>query len=89
MDLPTNDIAAFIEGLAAKHGVTYTPTPLDVLADKWTELSDDEVKLDRIECLIIALERAGVIPKEEVVQLHVRHLRELKTRTGAASSEKG
>lgn len=36
----------------------------------------DGVEMDGIELLILALERAGVVPSEMVVPLHINYLRE-------------
>lgn len=76
MEIPTHNIAAFVIELAKLNNVTYTKTSNDVLADTITNLADDDVKLDPIELLLIALERAGVIASNNVVPLHVNYLRE-------------
>jgi hypothetical protein len=75
-EIPTSGLAKFITDLAKEHDVTYAKTNGDQLAEKFTELSGDEVILDNVECLIIALERAGAINSEDVVPLHVNYLRE-------------
>jgi len=46
------------------------------LAEVITRLGDDSVKMDHIALLLLALERAGVIPTEDVVPLHINYLRE-------------
>jgi hypothetical protein len=74
--LPVSGLRDYILGLASAHGVTYVETPVDKLADTITRLSDDEVHLDEIECLLIALERAGVVACDSVVPLHINYLRE-------------
>lgn len=66
----------FIVELAERHGVNYTKTPADNLADIFSRLSDKDVEYDETELLLLALERAGVIPSEEVLPLHVKYLRE-------------
>jgi hypothetical protein len=76
MRIPTTGIAEFIVGLAKQHGVRYVQTPHDALAEVITRLSDDDVQLDDIVLLMIALERAGVIPSEHIVPLHGNYLRE-------------
>jgi hypothetical protein len=68
--------AATIRALAAKHGVAYDETPLDQWANKITELSGDDVAMDNIGWLLIALQRAGHLTRNEANQLHVAHLRE-------------
>ena len=76
MDVPTTGLDAFITDLAKKHDVKYVKTSTDTLADTITNLSDDDVAMDRVECLLIALERAGVVDGESVVPLHINYLRE-------------
>lgn len=74
--IPTSGLADFIVALAAQHGVAYVETPHDKLANVITHLSDDDVEFDEIEWLIIALERAGYIKREEVLPLHYGYLKE-------------
>jgi hypothetical protein len=74
--LPTYGLRAYIIKLAHRHGVSYVKTPSDQLAQVITNLSDDDVEMDDVERLIIALERAGVISSEQVVPLHIHYLRE-------------
>jgi len=74
--VPTVGVAEFITFLAKTHGVHYAPTPGDALAEVITKLADDEVRMDKVELLILALERAGVIASEAVVPLHINYLRE-------------
>jgi Ran GTPase-activating protein (RanGAP) involved in mRNA processing and transport len=75
-DIPTKGVAEFIRGLAKQHNVVYLKTSYDDLAEAITRLSDDDVVMDEVENLIIALERAGILPSEQVVPLHVNYLRE-------------
>lgn len=67
-----------IECLAKKHGVVYIETKLDMFANKVTELSGDTVQNDSTKNLIIALFRAKVITKGDVVKLTSQHIRELR-----------
>ena len=76
MVYPVTDVGDYISGLAAIHGVSYVKTPYDELAEVITRLSDDDVVMDETELLLIALERAGAIPSEAVVPLHINYLRE-------------
>lgn len=76
MGHPVTNVGEYVFELAKRHGVSYAKTPADKLAEAITKLSDDDVEMDRIELLIIALERAGVISGAEVVPLHVNYLRE-------------
>lgn len=70
--------ASAIVDLAKEHGVTYTPTTTDVWAHDITRLADDDVMLDDIELLLIALERAGHMSREEALRLQVNYLREAR-----------
>lgn len=74
--IPTSCLADYITNLACQHGVSYEMTPGDAMADVLTSLADDEIRMDRVVLLLLALERAGVIPTEEVVPLHLNYLRE-------------
>lgn len=74
--LPASGLRDYILSLAAAHGVSYAETSTDRLASTITRLADDEVQLDEIEQLLIALERAGVVESATVVPLHVHYLRE-------------
>lgn len=74
--IPTSGIAEFILDLARRHGVRYVETPTDAFADTLARLAGEEIEMDEIEMLILALERAGVLPSEAVVPLHISYLRE-------------
>lgn len=74
--VPTSGLRTHIVALAKRHGVTYTKTTCDQLAEAITNLSGDDVEMDDVELLLIALERAGIVPSEQVVPLHVNYLRE-------------
>ena len=76
--LPASSTAAFIQQMAARHKVAYVPTRADLLANDMTRLADDTIKLDEVECLLIALQRAGHISRDQLVQLQARYLREAK-----------
>ncbi|MBF0268784.1 MAG: hypothetical protein HQL44_09335 [Alphaproteobacteria bacterium] len=67
-------VAAEIEELARKHGVVYVPTPSDELIEAKTRLWGNDVVTDRIEYLIIALHRAGVIDGSDMTKLLRRYL---------------
>jgi hypothetical protein len=73
-----NSTAAHIRELAAQHHVTYVRTQSDLLADHMTRLADDAVQPDEIECMLVALHRAGHLSRRELVHLHVKYLREAK-----------
>lgn len=74
--IPTSGFEAYIVGLARRYGVTYFKTPNDEFSEVITRLADDEVEMDDVEFLLIALERAGVVANKYVVSLHVGYLRE-------------
>ena len=74
--IPTVGLEDYITGLARQHRIHYAKTSNDALAEVITRLADDSVKMDQIGLLLLALERAGVIPTEDVVPLHINYLRE-------------
>ena len=76
--LTASSTAAFIKDMAAQHQVQYLPTRSDRLAHEITRLSSDTVELDEIEYLLIALQRAGHITRDELTHLQARYLREAK-----------
>ena len=65
-----------IISLAQQHGVSYTPTATDAWARDVTRLADDDVVLDDIELLLIALQRAGHLNRMDALRLQVNYLRE-------------
>ena len=67
-----------IINLAQQHGVSYTPTATDSWAEDVTRLADDEVVLDDIELLLIALQRTGNLSRPEALRLQVNYLREAR-----------
>lgn len=73
---PVTGLRDYILSLATAHGVSYVEISTDRLANTITHLADDEVQMDEIERLLIALERAGVIKSAAVVPLHISYLRE-------------
>ena len=74
--IPTLGLEDYITGLARQHRIYYAKTSNDALAEVITRLADEGVKMDQIALLLLALERAGVIPTEDVVPLHINYLRE-------------
>ena len=74
--IPIRGLAKYIGDLAHRHNVRYVRTPEDAMADVITRLADDDVVMDDVELMILALERAGVIASADVVPLHVNYLRE-------------
>jgi hypothetical protein len=70
--------AAHILELARKYHVAYVGTQRDVLASHITRLAGDDVQLDQIEQLLIALQRSGHLTRVEMVQLQASYLRETR-----------
>ncbi|MDZ5453896.1 hypothetical protein [Labrys sp. ZIDIC5] len=68
--------ADYVRRLAAHHGVTYRPGPVDVWADKITELCGDEVQPDEIHDLILALKRHALVTEAEATQLYIDYFKE-------------
>ena len=64
-----------ILALARAHGVTYRPTPLDELGNAITRLAGDDVQLDEVELLLLAIRRAGHLTSAEATRLHGEYLR--------------
>ena len=68
--------AARIRKMAHEHHVAYIRTQRDVLAHHITRLAGDDVQLDEVEQLLIALQRAGHLSRVEMLQLQAAYLRE-------------
>jgi hypothetical protein len=68
--------AARIRELARQYHVAYIRTERDRLARHITRLAGDDVELDEIEQLLIALQRAGYLSRIEAVRLQANYLRE-------------
>jgi ABC-type antimicrobial peptide transport system ATPase subunit len=79
--IPTSGLRQFIIDLAKQHNVKYVTTGDDLIANVVTHISDDDVVMDEVELLLIALERAGVVAGKDVMLLHFNYLRELKNET--------
>lgn len=77
--LTASSTAALIRAMAARHRVNYVQTRSDQFANHITRLSDDTIELDEIEQLLIALQRAGHISRDQLVHLQARYLREIQT----------
>jgi hypothetical protein len=70
--------AARIRQMARDHHIAYVRTQRDVLAHHITRLAGDDVELDEIEQLLIALQRGGYLSRTEMVQLQAAYLREVR-----------
>jgi hypothetical protein len=71
-----------IRQMAQAHHVAYDQTPNDLPAHHITRLTDGEVRLDEIEQLLIALQRAGHLSRAEMVRLQAAYLREARSAGG-------
>jgi hypothetical protein len=69
-------VATRIRKMALEHHVVYVRAPRDMLAHDITRLAGDDVQLDEIEQLLIALQRSGHLSRTEMVQLQAAYLRE-------------
>jgi hypothetical protein len=72
-------IAVRVRKMADEHHVTYVRTSRDALAHHITRLAGDDVQLDDIEQLLIALQRSGYLSRFEMVQLQAAYLREARS----------
>jgi hypothetical protein len=70
--------AARIRKMAQKYHVVYVRTSRDLQAHHITRLAGDDVELDEIEQLLIALQRSGHLSRAEMVQLQAAYLREVR-----------
>jgi uncharacterized sporulation protein YeaH/YhbH (DUF444 family) len=68
--------AARIRRMARDHKVAYVRTQRDMLARHITRLAGDDVELDEIERMLVALQRSGFLSRVEMVQLQAAYLRE-------------
>lgn len=73
---PVVTVADYVEDLAREHGVRYRRSALDDFSEAVTRLAGDDVVLDPIEELLVALRQAGAITGIERTRLHARYLRE-------------
>jgi len=70
--------AARIRKMAEQYHVAYFGTQRDALARHITRLAGDDVQLDEIEQLLVALQRSGYLTRVEMVQLQATYLREAR-----------
>lgn len=78
LKIPTFGVAGFVQGLARRFKVAYTPTSMDRWAETVTRLAGDEVRSDGIQDLLVALKRSGKLSADEMTALMVNYLREQK-----------
>ncbi len=70
--------AARIRKMAKDHQVAYVRTERDTLAHDITRLAGDDVELDEVEQLLVALQRNGYLSRAEMIQLQAKYLREVR-----------
>lgn len=75
---PKERAAARIRQMAREYHVSYSGTERDLLAHHITRLAGDDVHLDEIEQLLIALQRDGHLTRAEMIQLQANYLREAR-----------
>ena len=71
-------VAARIRKMAEEHQVAYVRTSRDAFAHHITRLAGDDVQLDEVEQLLIALQRSGHLSRIEMVKLQAAYLREAR-----------
>ena len=69
------DVAATITTLASTHRITAAPEPIDTFADTASRLSDVKITFDRVERLLLALTRAGLVTDAERFAFHAAYRR--------------
>jgi len=65
-----------VRDLASRHQITASRSEIDDWADAVTLLAGDDVTLDDVEELIVALRRSGAIDGQTLTRLHSRYLDE-------------
>jgi hypothetical protein len=78
-DRRQNTTAALIRRMVEERNVTFAATQGDVLAHHFSRLADNEtVEFDEVEQMLIALQRAGHLDRNEMTRLQASYLREAK-----------
>lgn len=70
--------ASVIRRMAERNNVTALVSKNNLFAHHVTRLSGDDVTLDDVEQMVIALQRAGLLSRVQAVRLQARYLRENK-----------
>ena len=71
-----NPVTTRRPGHIRRHHIVFEKTYGDAWAETITRLSDDDVVMDDVDRLLIALKRAGVISGREMVTLLVNYMRD-------------
>lgn len=77
--IPTHGVAEFVRQMAERHGVKYVETAADRIAHVVTQLAGDDIEVDEIEDLVVALWRHGAITKAQSLELIGTHVLERRT----------
>jgi hypothetical protein len=67
-----------IRRMAERNRVACLQTVNDALANHITRLAGDQVELDPVEQMVIALQRVGHLSRVQAMRLQARYLRESK-----------
>lgn len=78
-DLPTRNVADFVERLAEAYGIQYKRSGLDDFAEAVTRAAGDDVTIDITGKLLIALKKNYRINGLQFSQLMLNHIRETKS----------
>lgn len=76
--LPTKEVAAFIERFAHAHNVSGERTRLDDWTEAVSRATGDDIRLDRVERLLVAVMRLGLINGRQAARLLTNYMREMK-----------
>lgn len=74
-----NSVKVQVLALAEEHGITAELDRIDNMANTFSGLSGDDVKLDEIEVLLVHLARNEIISQEEMFSLLEGYLDESKS----------
>jgi hypothetical protein len=70
-------VAEYVQELAKREGVVFTPAFADTWAVAVTKLAGDDVKSDATDDLLVALRRADKLTPREMTRLVIAHHRSL------------
>lgn len=84
---PFGDIASAIDVAASMHGITADPDPIDAFTADVNRLCDRPIQFDRIEMLLIKVQRAGLIDDDQGFALHAAYL--MQRAEGVRSGDTG
>lgn len=77
--LTLTPMARYVDALAKRLGISYTPTYGDRWAFAVTRLAGDNVSSDRTDDLLVALTRAGKLSPTDMAKMAIEHHRMLKS----------